>query len=105
MNSLHYLADVFGALGLVGSAIAILRGSIASNTIKLLQQNNEALHETNARQEEDISVLRRKLDTQGHIISHLEDMVSGRQVLDALVITMEDHHKAVMSALGRSRAG
>lgn len=60
------VGGILGVIGLVGAAVAVLRSSIATNTIKLLQANNAALHDQNGQQAQTI-------ETQNAKIKHLEE--------------------------------
>lgn len=65
------VGGILGLVGLVGAAVAVLRSSIATNTIKLLQANNAALHDQNGQQAQTI-------DIQATKIQHLEEKTAAQ---------------------------
>lgn len=100
------VGGVLGVVGLIGAAIAVLRSSISTNTIKLLKANNEALHEQNAQQQGEITTLKAKLEKQDERVEKqdqqielLKEMVSGRKLLHEL----NDKVDQVLEALNGAR--
>lgn len=56
-NWVGVVGGVLGVFGLVGAAIAVLRSTIATNTIKLLESENRVLRTQNQRQAQEIAEL------------------------------------------------
>lgn len=88
----------FGVLGLVGAAIAVLRSSIASNTITLLKANNEALHDQNEIQQQEINDLKTQLSTASSQISMLKEMVLSAERLDDISHNLAINRKEIADA-------
>jgi hypothetical protein len=106
-NWLGDVGGVLGVLGLIGAAVAVLKSSIATNTIKLLQQNNAALHEQNgqqaatiAEQDHRITLLEDQARRKDEDIARLEKLVYAKDEIEKLNGKVDGYHQAVLEAIG-----
>ena len=95
---LGVIGILFGTLGLVGAAIAVLRSSIATNTITLLKANNEALHDQNEIQQLEINDLKTKLGAASSQITMLREMVLSAERLDDISHQLTTNRKEIADA-------
>lgn len=78
------VGGILGVAGLIGAAIAVLRSSIATNTITLLKENNAALKDQNENQAEQLHMLQSTVGRQQVEIQTLTERVDAKAAIEAM---------------------
>jgi hypothetical protein len=95
-NLFSIVAIVVGIAGLFGIAFAVFRSNLATQTIALLKENNEALSVRVTQIEASSKVKDDLISHQGEQITVLRDLVTGTSIIEKLAVKMAENHDEVL---------
>lgn len=100
------VGGLFGIVGLLGSAIAILRANIVKGTLELYRENDNALRGRIDTLEAERAELEKQVSRQGGEITALKeertvlrDLATGASAVAELSEIVSGHHQEVVSLL------